>query len=141
MYHPVGQKFARNRSISYGFRDIDTISFSAKIQDGRRKWQKLKFPPLHRRLLYHIVDQKFARNRCISYGFRDTDTFFIFRENPRWPPEVAKIEIFPLSTGHPCTTMGVKNSFEIALSVKVFEILTLFHFPQKSKLAAKSGEK
>ena len=31
MYHPVGQKFARNRSISYGFRDIDTFSFSAKI--------------------------------------------------------------------------------------------------------------
>ena len=30
LYHPVGQKFARNRSISYGFRDIDTFSFSAE---------------------------------------------------------------------------------------------------------------
>ena len=43
LYHPAGQRFARNHSISYGFRDIDTFSFSAKIQDGRRKWRKLKF--------------------------------------------------------------------------------------------------
>ena len=62
-------------SISYGFRDIDSFSFSAKIQDGRRKWRKLKFPPLHRTLLYHPVGQKFARNRSISYGFRGIDNF------------------------------------------------------------------
>ena len=41
----MGKKFARNHSISYGFRGIDTFSFSAKIQDGRQKWRKLKFPP------------------------------------------------------------------------------------------------
>ena len=75
LYHPVVQNFARDRSISYGFRDIDTFSFSAKIQDGGRKWRKLKFLPLDRRLLYHPVDQKFAGNRSISYGFRDIDTF------------------------------------------------------------------
>ena len=68
LYHPVGQKFARNRSISYGFRDIDTFSFSAKIQDGRQ---------LDRRLLYHPVGQKFARNRSISYGFRDRHFFIL----------------------------------------------------------------
>ena len=45
LYHPVGQKFARNRSIPYSFRDIDTFSFSTKIQDGRRKWRKFKFSP------------------------------------------------------------------------------------------------
>ena len=48
MYHPAGQKFARNRSISYGFRDIDPFPFSTKI---------------------HPVGPKFARNRSISYGF------------------------------------------------------------------------
>ena len=36
-FHPSGQKFARNRSISYGVRDICNFSFSAKIQDGRPK--------------------------------------------------------------------------------------------------------
>ena len=41
--YPVGQKFCRNRSISYGFRDINIFCFSAKIQDGRQKWRKLKF--------------------------------------------------------------------------------------------------
>ena len=40
LYYPVGQKFAQNHSISYDFRDILNILFSAKIQDGRYKWQK-----------------------------------------------------------------------------------------------------
>ena len=42
-YNPMGQKFCRNRSISYGFQDINIFCFSAKIQDGRQKWRKLKF--------------------------------------------------------------------------------------------------
>ena len=42
-YNPMGQKFCRNRSVSYGFRDINIFCFSAKIQDGRQKWRKLKF--------------------------------------------------------------------------------------------------
>ena len=71
----MGQKFARNRSISYGFRDIDTFPFSAKMQDGRGKWRKLKFFPFHRTLLCHPVGKKFARNRSICYGFRGIDTF------------------------------------------------------------------
>ena len=64
MYHPVGKKFAQNRSISYGFQDIHTFSFSAKIQDGRQKWRQLI-------LLYYPAGQKFARNRSISYHFQD----------------------------------------------------------------------
>ena len=46
LYYPAGQKFAGNRSISYGFQNMHTFSFSAKIQDGRQKWRKLKFFPL-----------------------------------------------------------------------------------------------
>ena len=65
--------------------------------------------------------------------------FFIFRKNPRWSPKVVEIEIFPLCIGYSCTTLWVKNSLEIALSLTVFEIFTLFHFPLKSKMAAKSG--
>ena len=70
-------------------------------------------------------------------------------------PKVGKIEIFPLFIGYPCTTLWIKNSLEIALSLtvfeiftlshfplksEIFEIFTLFHFPLKSKMAAKSGE-
>ena len=40
-----------------------------------------------------------------------------------------------------CTTLQVKNSLEIALSDTVFEIFTLLHFPQKSKMATKTGKK
>ena len=70
------QKFARNRSISYHFEDIlnDSIFF-AKIQDGRQKWRKLKFYPLHRILLYYPAGQRFTQNPSISYGFRDIHTF------------------------------------------------------------------
>ena len=81
-------------------------------------------------LLYYPAGQKFARNHSIAYGFRDIHT-------------VAKIENFPLSIGHSGTTLRVKNSLEITLSLSltVFEIFTLFHFSLKSKMAAKSGEK
>ena len=99
-----------------------------------------KFSPLKKTLLYYPVDQKFARNRSISYHFEEIFWMLIFRKNPRWSPKVAKIEIFPITIGHTCTTLWVKNSLEIALSLTVFEIFTLFHFPQKSKMAAKSGE-
>ena len=51
------------------------------------------------------------------------------------------IEIFPLCIGHCCTILQVENSLETALSVMLFEILTLFHFQQKSKMAAESDEK
>ena len=39
------KKFVPNHSIFYGFKDIHTFSFSAKIKDGRQKWRKLKFLP------------------------------------------------------------------------------------------------
>ena len=43
LHYDVGQKFVQNCSISYGFGDIHTFLFSAIIQDGRQRWQKLKF--------------------------------------------------------------------------------------------------
>ena len=183
----MGQKFARNRSISYGFRDIATFSFSAKIKDGRQKWRKLKFHPfayetlvppcgskIRSKSLYLLqfsrcwhffifrknprwppkvakieispfaqdtpvppCGSKIRRNRSISYRFPDIDTFPFSAKNPRWLP---KIEIFPLCTRDSCTTLWFKNSLKIALSLTVFEILTLFYFPLKSKMAAESDE-
>ena len=38
-YYFAGETFTRNRSISYGLRDIHTFSFSAKIQDGRQSYE------------------------------------------------------------------------------------------------------
>ena len=87
----MGQKFCPNRSVSYGFRDINIFYFSAKIQEGRQKWRK--------------------------------------------------IEIFQLHIEYSTTTMRVKISVIMALSLTVSEILTFFIFPQKFKKAAKSGEK
>ena len=75
--------------------------------------------------------------------------FFVFRKNSRWPPKVAKIEFFQFHIEYSATTLWVKNSVEIALVAKieifqfcltVSKILTFFVFPQKFKMAAKSGE-
>ena len=140
LYHPAGRKFAWNRSICYAFRDIDTFPFSAKIQDGRRKWRKMKFFPFGQDTLVSPCGSKIRSKSLDLLRFSRYWHFFIFRKNLRWPPKVAKIEIFPLCTGDSCTTLQVKNLLEIALSLTVFEILTLFYFPQKSKMAAKSGE-
>ena len=136
----MGQKFARNHSISYGFRDIHTFSFSTKIQDGRQKWQKLKFFLLPQDTLVLPCGSKSCSESLYLLPFPRHFQCFIFRLNPRWLPKVAKIEIFPLCIGYSCTTLWVKNSLEIALSLTVFEIFTLFHFPLKSKMPAKSGE-
>ena len=54
---------------------------------------------------------------------------------------MAKIEIFQIHIEYSSTTIWVKNSVEIALSLTVSEILTFLGFPQKSKMAAKIGEK
>ena len=45
---------------------------------------------------------------------------------------MAKIQIFPLCIGYSCTTLWVKNSLEIALSLTVCEIFVIFHIFTKS---------
>ena len=117
--------------------EIHTFSFSAKIQDGHQKWRKLKFFPL---ALVLPCGSKIRSKSLYLVQFSRYSHFFIICKSPRWPPKVAKIEIFPLCIGYSCTTLQVKNSLEIVLSLTVFKIFTLFHFPQKSKMAAKSSE-
>ena len=58
----------------------------------------------------------------------------------RWPPKVAKIEIFPLRTGYSCTTLQVKKLLKITRSLTVSEIFSMFYFPLKSKMVAKSDK-
>ena len=130
MQYPAGRIFARNRSISYGFRDIHTFSFSAKIQDGRQKWRKLKFLPFAWDTLAIPCGSKIRSKSLYLLRFSRYSHFFIFRKNPRWPPKVAKIEIFPLCMGHSSNTLRVENSLEIALSHGFRDIHT-FSFSAK----------
>ena len=66
--------------------------------------------------------------------------FFVFRKNSRWPPKVAKIEIFSISHRILCyNPTGQKFCRNRSVSYG-FQILTYFVFPQKFKMAAKSGE-
>ena len=129
LLYPVVSKFARNRSISYGFRDICDFSFSAKIQDDRQKLLKLKnFSCFNRILFYYPAGPKFARNRTISYSFRD---ICHFPQKFKMAAKVVKFEIFHIATEYSFTTLRVKNSLKIALSLTVFEIFALFVFCKK----------
>ena len=128
----MGRKFARNRSISYGSRDIHTFSFSAKTQDGRQKWRKLKFFPFAWDTLAIPCGSKIRSKSLYLLRFSRYSHFFIFRKNPRWPPKVAKIEIFALCMGHSSDTLRVENSLEITLSLTVFEMFMIFHIFTKS---------
>ena len=132
LYHPVDQKFAQNRSISYGFPGIDTFSFSVKIHDGRRKWRKLKFSPFPQDTLVPPYGLKIRSKSVYLLRFSRYRHFSIFCENPRWPPKVAETEIFPHLTEDSCTTLWVKNLLEIAISIMTFEIFVIFHIFTKS---------
>ena len=123
----------------YIFRDIHNLSFSAKIQDGRQKWQKLKFFPRHRILLYYPVGQKFALNRSISYHFEDIFNVLFSAKIQDGHQKWQKLKFFPFAYDT-LVLLGSTSSLKIALSLTVFEIFTLFHFPQKSTMATKSGE-
>ena len=79
------------------------------------------------------MGQKFCRNRSISYSFRDINIFC-------FSAKIQKIEIFQFCIEYFPTTLRVKNSVQIALSLTVSEILRFFRFSQKFKMAAKSGE-
>ena len=139
LYYPVGQKFPRNRSISYGFRDIHTFSFSAKIQDGRQKWQKWKVFRYQRYTLVLPWGSKIPSKSLYLLWFSRYSHFFIFRKNPRWLPKVAKIEIFLLHRTLLYSPVDQKFARNRSISYG-FEIFKLFHFPQKSKMAAKCGK-
>ena len=76
-YYPMGQKFCRNRSISYGFWDINIFCFSQKFKMAAKSGENWIFSISHRILCYNPTGQKFCRNRSVSYGFQIL-TYFVF---------------------------------------------------------------
>ena len=97
MYYPVGQKFARNCYISYGFRDIHTFSFSAKIQDGRQKWQKLKFFPFAYDTLVLSCGSKIRSKSLYLLWFSRYSHFFISAKIQDGRQKWRKLKFFPFA--------------------------------------------
>ena len=131
----MGQKFTRNRSISYGFQDIYTFLFSAKIQHGRHKLRKLKIFTFQWDILVLPCGPKIHPKITLSLTVCQIFTLFYFLLKSK----MATIEIFPFCIRYPCTALWTKNSLKIALSLTVSEIFSIFYFPLKSKMAAKSS--
>ena len=114
--------------------------FFAKIQDGRQKWRKLKIFNFVQNTFLLPYGSKILSKSLYLLRFLRYSDFFAFRKNSRWPPKVAKIETFQFCIEYFPTTLCVKNSVQIALSLTVCEIFRFFRFSQKFKMAAKSGE-
>ena len=131
LYYHEGQKFARNCSISCHFRDIFNVLFSTKIQDGRQKWQKLKFFPCAQDTLELPCRSKISLKLLYLLPF-EIFSMFHFPLKSKMAAKSGKNWIFPLHIGYSCTSLWIKNSLEIALSLTVFEIFVIFHIFTKS---------
>ena len=102
---------------------------------------KIEIFQLHIEYSTTTMRVKISVKMALSLTVSEILTFFLFfRKNSRWPPKVAKIEIFQFCIEYFPTTLRVKNSVQIALSLTVSEIFRFFRFSQKFKMAAKSGE-
>ena len=97
----MGEKCTPNYSISNGFWDIYNFLFSAKIQDGRQKWWKLKFEKKkknwNRISLYYPVSQKLARNGSISYDLGDIYNCLFSAKIKDGCQKFRKLKFFPFA--------------------------------------------
>ena len=82
--------------------------------------------------MYYPADQKFVPICSISYHLQDIFNVLFSAEIQDGHQKWRKLEFFPLGTGHFCTTLWVKKSLEIVLSLTVFEIFVIFHIFTKS---------
>ena len=119
-HYYVGQKSCRNRSISYGFWDINIFCFSQKFKMAAKSGENWNFSNLYIKPTLRVEN---SVEIALSLTVFEILTFFVFRKNSRWPPKVVKIEIFPFCIEYFSTTLRVQNSVEIALSLTVSEIL------------------
>ena len=85
---------------------------SAKIQDGRQKWRKLKFFPRHRILIFSVFHFLLKSKMAAKSG-----------ENWNFSPFI----------GYSCTTLWIKNSLEVDLSLYHFRDIHNFSFSAKSQ--------
>ena len=115
LYPPMGQKFAQTCSISCGFQDIYNFLFVAKIQDGRQKWQKLKFFPFVKNTLVLPNGSKINSKSLHPFRFRRYLQFLFFVKIQDGHQKWQKLKFFPF-----------------ALSLTVFEIFVIFHIFTKS---------
>ena len=128
----MGQKFCPNRSISYGFRDINIFGFR-KNSRWPPKVAKIEFFQFHIEYSATTLRVKNSVEIALSLTVSKILTFFVFPQNSRWPPKVAKIEIFQFCIEYFPTTLRVKNSVQIALSLTVCEMLRFFVFRKNSR--------
>ena len=81
------------------------------------------------------MGKKFARNRSVCYHFEDIfNVYFLLKiqdSSQKW----LKLNFFPFCIVYSCSTLQVKNSLKIALSVTVFRDIKTFSFSAKIKVA------
>ena len=81
-----------------------------------------------------IAEQHIGTKYCKCNSFTDISHIIILGKSAITHSTVGKSSpnLFPLSIGYSCTTLWVKNSFKIALSLTVCEIFLIFDIFSKS---------
>ena len=133
-YRPRNETFVYNMLHFRGATEQSTLAERGKFHENSIPILRVDYSCVHKYLYNNLLKRlRFLGNN------KTTAAVCISRRVPQGKKYY--IEIFPLCIGHCCTILQVENSLETTLSVMLFEILTLFHFQQKSKMAAESGEK
>ena len=117
--------------------------FFAKIQDGRQKWRKLNFFQFHIEYSATTLRVKNSVEIALSLTVSKILTFFVFPQKFKMAAKFfifcfsAKIQdgrqIFQFCIEYFPTTLWVKNSVQIALSLTVSEMLRFFVFRKNSR--------
>ena len=84
------------------------------------------------------MDEKFAWNRSISYLFLDISNVSFSTKIQDGHQKWWKLKFFPFAQD--TLILPGEKFARNRISLTVAEIFTIFHFPLKSKMAAKSGE-
>ena len=81
-----------------------------------------------------IAEQHIGTKYCKCNSLTDISHIIILGKSAITQSKVGQSSpnLFPLCIGHCCTTLWVKNSLEIGLSLTVCEIFVIFHIFTKS---------
>ena len=124
--YPVGQKFCRNHSILFCFRDKRVLAFNTEIQDGCQKWlENIVLKKVTSSLCRYPVGKIACRNHNISLRFLDKRFFAFYAEIQDGHQKWRENDCWKKLLVDSADTLWVKNFVEIALSCYVSEINTI----------------
>ena len=114
-----------------------------KIQAIYSLWLSLKIDKvaithlameIHFQTTDHVVAVEKVAEQHIGTTYCKCNSFRVIKDITHSKVGQSSPNLFPLSIGYSCTTLWVKNSLEIALSLTICEIFMIFHIFTKVEI-------